>query len=315
MSSAVANAPIQRITFDDAAKIRVGVLVLAFVAVFYNEFQTLVYEWTTSSDWSHGPIIPLFSVYLLYSRWSRIRKCEVRHNWVGLVILAAGLIWHQLSIWFYPIGYFKLVAMLVSALGLFVYACGLPVVLRHGWIPWLYLFFAIPLPRGVYFALTDPLRQIAAVVATSVLSIFPDLQIERLGSTIEYFYNGRQGNLGVADACSGMRSTITLCALGVAIAFVSDRPIWQRIVLVAMCVPIAVFSNFIRVTVTCILHIFVSPEYASGNFHMALGLVTLGIAFAMFSGLAWLLNNLFVPANEEPGEPGETGAAAGGKRA
>lgn len=309
MSSAVLNPPAQRITFDDAAKVRVALLVLAFAAVFYNELINLFYEWSTSSDWSHGPIIPLFSIYLIYSRWSRVRKCEVRHNWVGAVLLIGGLLWHQVSIWFYPIGYFKHVAMLVCVLGLFIWQCGLLVVLRHGWVPWLYLFFAIPLPRGVYFALTDPLRQIAAVVATGVLSLFPELHIERIGSTIEYFYNGQQGNLGVADACSGMRSTITLCALGVAIAFISDRPVWQRAVLVAICVPIAVFSNFIRVTVTCILHIFVDPEYASGNYHMALGLVTLGIAFAIFSGLAWLLNNLVVPAEDEPDAAGERNSA------
>lgn len=94
-----------------------------------------------------------------------------------------------------------------------------------------------------------------------------------------------------------MRSTVTLCALGVAVAFMSDRPRWQRIVLVLSCVPIATFCNFIRVTVTCWLHVFVDPKYASGQYHMMLGLIVILLAFGIFSGLGWVLNQLVV---EEP---------------
>jgi exosortase len=154
----------------------------------------------------------------------------------------------------------------------------------------------------VYFRLTDPLRRVAAEVATGVLGLFGNLHIEKVGSTIEYLYQGQTGRLGVADACSGMRSTITLCALGVAVTFISDRPWWQRVIMVAACIPIAIFSNFIRVTATCLLHIFVDPKYAQGEFHTALGLVTLLIAFGIFGALGWLLNNLTVEAPPETEE-------------
>lgn len=285
------------LVFDRPAQVRAAIVALAFVAVFYLVLEKLTHQWR-SADWSHGWLIPFFSVYLVYLHWDDVRRSPVRHTWVGLVLIIAALGVYQYSLWGLVIGYLRPLSMLLCLLGVIIFLCGLP-ILKRIWVPWLYLFFAIPLPKGVYFGLTDPLRQIAATVATSVLNLFPSLDIERVGSTISYLYQGQTGALDVADACSGMRSTMTLCALGVAITFISDRPWWQRIIMVAACVPIAIFANAIRVTVTCVLHIFVDPKYATGTYHTVLGLVMLLIAFAAFSGLGWLLNNLMI---EEPAE-------------
>jgi exosortase len=182
---------------------------------------------------------------------------------------------------------------MITLLGVIILLCGLP-AMYYLWLPWLYLFFAIPLPQRIYFSLTDPLRRMAAEVATAVVGLYPGLHIERVGSVIEYVYRGQAGQLGVVDACSGMRSTITLCALGVAVACMSQRPVWQRFVLVASCIPIATFCNFIRVTTTSFLYIFVDPKYASGQYHTMLGLAVILLAFGIFSGFGWLLSNLVV---------------------
>jgi exosortase len=207
------------------------------------------------------------------------------------------LIGYEYFLLVWPMGYPRALMMLLCLGGVVVFLCGLP-IMRLVWVPWLYLLFAVPLPKSVYFTLTDPLRRIAAVVATQALSLFPGLDIEKVGSTIEYVYQGQNGALGVADACSGMRSTMTLCALGVAVAFISNRPWWQRVIMVAACVPIAVFANCVRVTTTCVLHIFVDPKYAGGTYHTLLGLVTLLIAFGIFSALGWFLSNLLVEDSE-----------------
>jgi exosortase len=170
---------------------------------------------------------------------------------------------------------------------------GLP-AMRYLWVPWLYLFFAIPLPQRLYFAFTDPLRRWAAEMSVTVMSVVPALQIQRNGSVIEAVYDGEPFKLGVADACAGMRSTITLCAIGVAVAFLSERPWWHRVILVASCLPIAIFCNMIRVLITTWLYIFVDEKYAEGTPHQMLGIVTLGLAFALFSLLGWVLNRLFL---------------------
>ena len=293
MASAPTFLPSPTIEFDRPTRIRAVIVALAFIAVFYNVLLDLSHKWYHSADWSHGWLIPLFSAYLVYLRWDRVRRAPLRHTWVGLVLVVVTLLGYQYFLWVWPMGYPRPAMMLLCLAGVIVFLCGLP-ILRLVWVPWLYLFFAVPLPQGVYFRLTDPLRRMAAVVATQVLSLFPELDIEKVGSTIEYVYRGQTGELGVADACSGMRSTMTLCALGVAVAFISERPWWQRLIMVASCIPIAIFANFVRVTTTSMLHIFVDPKYAGGTYHTLLGLVTLLLAFGVFSGLGWLLSHLFV---------------------
>lgn len=287
--------------FDRRAQLQVAALAVAFCGVFWElldfwppDLGWLVHAWIHEADWSHGPLIPVFSAYLVYLKWDRVRRCPARGAWLGLPLMLVGL---AVYLWTLSGGMLfaqaRPLALMVTLAGTIVLLCGVP-VWRHVWLPWLYLFFAIPLPQRLYFALTDPLRRLAAMVASTVLNLWPGLQVERIGSNLEYVYRGVTGTIGVADACSGMRSTITLCALGVAVAFMSERPLWQRVILVLACVPIATFCNFIRVTVTCWLHVFVDPKYATGQYHMMFGLAVILLAFGIFSGLGWILNRLVI---------------------
>jgi exosortase len=280
--------------------VRGGVLAALFVAVFWGQlrfippFGNLVDAWIHDADWSHGSLIPVFSAYLIYLRWDRLRGCRPRLAWLGLPIMLLGLAFYAAALgWVIPFGYARPCALMVTLLGVLVFLWGVP-AMYYLWLPWIYLFFAIPLPQRIYFLLTDPLRRMAATVASTVLSLRPGLHVERVGSNIEFLWQGQEGVIGVADACSGMRSTVTLCALGVAVACMSDRPLWQRLILVAACVPIATFCNFVRVTITCWLHIFVDPKYAEGTYHMLLGLLIIMFAFGIFTGVGWILSRLYV---------------------
>ncbi|MBK9126529.1 MAG: exosortase/archaeosortase family protein [Phycisphaerales bacterium] len=289
-----------RIDFGRPSQIKAALLIVGFVATFWTQLAfipplgSLVHAWLYESDWSHGPLIPLFSAYLVYACWDQLRRCPIRLPWVGLPIMVLGLGVYAWSLsGTLQFGYARPLSMMITLLGMIILLCGLR-AMYYLWLPWLYLFFAIPLPQRIYFALTDPLRRAAAEVATAVMGLFPGVHIERVGSVIEYVYRGQSGQLGVVDACSGMRSTITLCAIGVAVAFMAERPLWQRLVLVAACIPIATFCNFIRVSVTSYLYIFVDPKYASGQYHAMFGMAVMLLAFGVFSGLAWLLGHLVV---------------------
>ncbi len=300
-ASHAAGLPRDALRFGRAQQLQAATIGAAFIGVFWYLFDfippnlgSLVSAWVNDEDWSHGPLIPLFSAYLVYLRWDQIRRCPVTYTSVGLVVLVVGLglyVWTLSGLLLF--GYARSMAMMVCLLGVVIFLCGLPVV-RHVGLPWAYLFFALPLPGSVYFRLTDPLRRMAASVVEVVLRGMPGLSIERVGSNLEYAYRGVTGVIGVADACSGMRSTVTLCALGVAVAFMTERPLWQRLVLIGVCVPIATFCNFIRVTTTSWLYIFVDPKYASGMYHKMLGLLVILIAFGIFSGIGWILDHLFV---------------------
>lgn len=304
-----------RLEFDRTAQIKVALLAAAFFATFWHLLDFipplgfLVYAWVYEADWSHGPLIPLFSAYLVYLKWDEIRRQPVQLAWVGLFVIGLGL-W--MFLWSLagqiPFAYAKPLSMMITLLGMLIFLCGMP-AMYYLWLPWLYLFFAIPMPQRLYFQLTDPLRRMAAEVASAVLTagFGTSLHIQRVGSNLEYVYQGESGVIGVADACSGMRSTVTLVAVGVAVACMSERPLWHRLVLVAACVPIATFCNFIRVTTTCYLHIFVDPKYATGQYHMMLGLIVILLAFGIFSGLGWLLSNLFVEVEDDEEEPAAKG--------
>jgi len=309
------SPPAGQIVFDRSAQMRAVIITAAFVAAFWNlldflpaQLGSLVDPWLHESDWSHGPIIPLFSAWLVYNRWDKIKRSPVRHTWIGLVIMLVGLGLYQYSLWGLQIGYARPLAMMICLLGVIIFLCGLP-VMRYAWLPWLYLFFAIPIPKRYYFLLTDPLQRLAAWVACGVLGLIPNLRIDRVGIVIHPYLDSEAiSPLSVSDACSGMRSTIVLCALGVAVAFMAWRPWWHRVILLGACVPIATFCNAIRVTVTSILHIFVDPKYATGTYHTALGLLVILLATGLFLGIGWILNHLFVEEAEEEPEAGADGA-------
>ena len=305
MSAMQPRAPQWRLEFDTTAQIKGAITVAIFVVVFWEllsfipgHLGQLTYSWWHKSDWSHGPIIPLFSAYLVHTRWEQIRRTPIKYTWVGLLIMLLGVlawIWALLAGTF---AYAKPLSMMITLLGVIIFLCGLP-VMRHVWVPYLFLFFAIPLPSRIYFEITNPLRRSAASFVTSLLSMVDGLHIERLGSTIHAVYNGQFHAIGVADACSGMRSTITMCALGTAVAFIYQRPWWQRLILVASCLPIATFCNFLRVLITCWLFIFVDEKYATGSYHWLLGILMLGVAFSLFTGLGWVMSNLVVEAEDD----------------
>jgi exosortase/archaeosortase family protein len=105
-----------------------------------------------------------------------------------------------------------------------------------------------------------------------------------------------------------MRLIMAFCALGVAMAYLGDRPLWHRVIMVVCCVPIAVFCNMIRVFVTGVLSVYGTEnpklnEFAQGSAHELLGLMMLPIALGLFAFVGYVLKNLFV---DEPREGGES---------
>ena len=117
---------------------------------------------------------------------------------------------------------------------------------------------------------------------------------------IDVIYKGKatESALNVAEACSGMRLLMAFVALGVAMAYLHWRPVWQRLVLLVSTIPIAIFCNFVRVTITGFIYILGNPQYAKGVYHDMLGMLMLPLAFALYGGLAWLMSNLFVDEDE-----------------
>jgi exosortase len=263
--------------------------------LFRGEIHSVVGKWSSPS-WSHGFLIPLFSLYFLHQQREKLLNVRVRPSYLGLILMIAVIALHilnKLSPSGY--GYFSQIAV-IGALGTAVLFLGGWAVVRCTWLPVLFLVFAVPLPDGYYFKLTFPMRVLAANVAATLLGLVNGLVATVNGVVISIVYNGEhlKPDLNVAEACSGMRLLMAFVALGVAMAYLHYRPIWQRLVLLGTTIPIAIFCNIVRVTVTGFIYVLIDPYYTRGLYHDILGLLMLPLAFGLYGILAWFMGALFV---------------------
>ena len=286
--------------------------------MFRHDLQRIVGLWISDASWSHGFLIPLFSLYFIHQRRGgilslehvrdplaelasgrrppRLQAGQTRPNYLGLVLLVGLLGFYAFNV-VSPAGYayFRPLAM-IGALAAVVLLLGGWRLLGYTWLPIFFLVFAVPLPRRYYVALTTPMRELAATVATVLLNLVDGLQASRSGVVIDIVYQGRhlEPALDVAEACSGMRLLMAFLALGVAMAYLHERPLWQRLILLASTAPIAIFCNIVRVTVTGFLHVLAGPEYTQGIYHDGLGLAMLPLAFGLYGALGWFMASLFI---------------------
>ncbi len=276
---------------------QIAVLGLLLLLVYRLPLETAVHKWLSDGNWSHGWLVPVFSVYFLIVHRSEIRFSRGFANYLGVPVMLGAL---GMLYVFYLFGYgypqqFSVIPCLIGVV-LLVGGWGL---LRVAWFPVLYLLFALPLPYRLYFSVTFPMRRIASEVAGTALGFLPNVYTQVQGVVIDYAYgNNRPGALNVEEACSGMRLLMAFCALGVAMAYLGDRPMWQRVIMVVCCIPIAVLCNTIRVFTTGVIHIHGYDDWAQGTPHELLGLAMLPIALGLFALVSYVLKNLFVEVED-----------------
>ena len=266
-----------------------------FVYLFRGEIGGMVDRWCADSNWSHGFLIPFFSLYFINQRKSEILDFKIEPNYIGLFLLICGIIFYPLNIVHFQFGYLRPIGM-IATLGAVVLFLGGWGLIKYSWLPIAFLVFAVPLPDRLYVNATMPMRYLSAKVAAVFLSLVKDLEATAHGAIIDVIYKGQrlEPSLDVAETCSGMRLLMAFLALGVAMAYLHYRPKWQRVVLLISTVPIAIFCNILRVTITGFIYILISPVYAQGIYHDLLGLTMLLPAFGLYYALAWFMENLFV---------------------
>lgn len=284
--------------------LKVGITCVLFVLLFQHELERLVKTWGTANE-SHGILIPAFSLYFIYQVRDKLRTTKGRPSYSGLLLLLAAIVGYSASI-IYGFGYPRPIMMIGSMGGVALLLGGWS-IMRYLWLPILFLLFAIPIPGALNEAITMPLRMLASTISALLLNLMPGVECEASGVIISGMHttivNGIPNkvpvNLNVADACSGMRLLRTFVALGVAMAYMEHRPLWQRLTLLAGTVPIAIFCNVVRVLITGLLHIYAGEDYATGTMHTLLGMCMLALAFGLYGLMAWVMNNMFVDLEEE----------------
>lgn len=286
--------------FQLSTWLKLAAIAVLFCSLFWNNIVDTVSTWAHDDSWSHGFLIPLFSLFLINRRKEDIISIESKPSLVGLVVMLFLILFYIFNIVQLRYAYGEPLLMLATLGAVTLFMCGWKKMM-HLWLPIAYLFFSIPVPARLYRLATIPLRHIASQFATAFLNVMPNLEATARGVIIDIVYNGKplDSALDVAEACSGMRLLMAFLALGVAMAYLHERPLWQKITLLLSTVPIAVVCNIVRVTITAFIHIFIGSKYAKGIYHDALGLVMLPLAFGLYWAIAWFMEQLFVEENEE----------------
>jgi exosortase len=268
-----------------------------FVLLFWPNLWRLwgkTYPFGGEAEWQHAMFIPVIGVYYLYANREQLMAAKARPGWLGAPITLLGILLFAYGIWPGQNDFVKDFGMVVTLFGVVALVCGWG-VMQIAWFPITFLICGIPWPGLVYSWVAGPLQRLAARVAVVVLTV-SGVDAENTGTKIIMpGANGGAGRtLNVAEACSGLKSLMTFVTVAAAIAFLSARPLWQKIVIVAFAVPIAIFCNVMRVAGQGLLDHYVSTQLSESFAHQFVGLLMLIPAFFLILLVGWILDRLFI---------------------
>src|SRR5579862_3408397 len=256
-----------------------ALLVVSYAPVLWR----LVRQWNSDPDMGHGFFVPLIAGFIVWQKRPELVDLKPCPNWWGLVVvLYAGL-----QLYVATLGaelFLARTAFVISVIGMVLLLRGTAWV-RTLAFPLLLLFFMIPIPTVVYNSITFPLQLLASRVANTALD-WMQIPVLREGNVLEL----AEQKLSVVEACSGIRSLLSLTFLSLVYGYFFEKRMWMRAALFAATIPIAIVANAGRVTLTGVLTEY-KPELAEGFFHTASGwvifMVALGILILLHQVLSW----------------------------
>jgi exosortase len=267
------------------------------VWAFWTTLAELAQVWSTNPQYSHGWLVPVFAAFLLWSRRDRLEGEPLRPGLVGLLILAAGLAmrlagtyWHYVSL--------EQIALVPCIAGL-VWLAGGWRAWRWAWPAVLFLLFMIPLPYFLAVAMSGPLQRFATVVSTFIMQT---MGLPALAEGNVILLNDHE--IGIVEACSGLRMLVVFIALSTAVVLVSPRHWVDRTIILVSSIPIALASNVLRVTATGVMYEMGHSEMAATFFHDVAGWLMMPLALGMLWVELRVLSALFI--NAPPRVPAST---------
>jgi exosortase len=254
----------------------IGVLLICYAPLLAG----LVRQWSTDQDMSHGFFVLPVVAWLVWRRRAELLAITPVPNWWGLAIAGLGAAQMLLGTLAAQL-FIARTAFLVSLTGAVLFLGGTRAV-RILAFPLLLLLFLFPIPAIVYARVTLPLQIFASASAETILT-WVGIPVLRDGNILELPHE----RLSVVEACSGIRSLLSLSFLALLYAYFFDRKVRTRWVLLAATIPIAIAANAARVTLTGVL-----SEYSAGLAHGAFHLFEGGVLFVVALGLLIAVHQL-----------------------
>ena len=258
-------------------------LILLFIGLYLQVIIGLVGDWWVDSNYSHGFLVPLVSAYLVWKKKDKLKSLERKKSYFGFLILLLGL-------GIYIVGtagaeYFSARFSLVIVLFGLVYYLNGKEWAKELLFPIAFLTFMVPIPNVIYYAIAFPMQLLSSKLTQYVLHFigFPSIRQGNIILLPNY-------SMEVAEACSGLRSLVSLLALGAFFAYItfpkdtnSDKSNLKRLILFLSVFPIAIGANIFRILITAIGAYVISPKLAEDFLHKLSGLIVFLISvFSLF---------------------------------
>jgi exosortase len=299
---------------------RVLAISIAIVFAYATVLVKLGNQWWVDENYSHGLLIPFIIVYILWARRERLASEPQRPS----VLLGGAIVLFALfALWAGTAGaelYTQRISLVLLLAGTVIYFWGVG-LLRLLLVPAGLLLLAIPIPAIIFNKIAFPLQLFASRCAVWSMNLL-DIPVLRQGNVIELLPLGARETkkLEVVEACSGIRSLMTLVTLAVVFAYFThprqDPPagtkrgpfswlksygFWRSTIIVLAALPIAILTNALRVSGTGVLAHYYGIEVADGFFHSFSGWVIYIVAFLMLFGVGWTLDRFRPSPGELPG--------------
>ena len=246
-----------------------GLLVLAYLPILIR----MATQWSNDEDMGHGFFVPAVAGYIAWRRKDELLAVKAEPNYLGLLVMLWSVFQMSLGILGAEL-FLQRSAFVGSVWGAVLFLGGWPHV-RMLALPLLMLPLMVPIPAVIYNQITFPLQLFASSVAENVLSLI-GIPVLRDGNVLEL----AEQKLSVVEACSGIRSLLSLTFLSLVYGYFSEEKLWIRWAIFLASIPIAVAANAFRVSATGILSEY-NPDLAKGFFHTLEGGVSFGFAFAL----------------------------------
>jgi exosortase len=270
-----------------------GLVLGALVLVYWGVITGLISDWSTDDNYSHGFFIVPLALYFAWERRHKLTAAPQQPSLFGVIVVAgslfllvAGLLGAEL--------FLSRVSLVFVLAGAILFLFGWP-TLRILLFPLAFMLLMIPLPAIIFNKIAFPLQLLASHVGESTVRSL-DIPILREGNVLIL----ANAKLEVAEACSGIRSLVSLFTLGIVFGYFVDHRIWVRAFIALSAIPVAIIANGLRVASAGIAAHNYGTAGVEGLFHEFSGWVVFVIAFLMMFALQRLLQRLTPPSLPTP---------------
>jgi exosortase A len=271
----------------------IGLVLGAVLLLYWSVIRSLVDAWSTDDNYSHGFFIVPLALYFAWERRARIIASPQEPSMFGLVVVAgslflliAGLLGAEL--------FLSRVSIILTLAGAILFLFGWR-TLRVLAFPLLFMLLMVPLPAIIFNKIAFPLQLLASHVGESSVRAL-DIPILREGNVLIL----ANAKLEVAEACSGIRSLVSLFTLGIVFGYFVDNRVWVRTVIALSAIPVAILANGLRVASAGVAAHNYGTAGVEGLFHEFSGWVVFVVAFLMMFALQRLLQRLTPPPMSNP---------------